>query len=38
VEVAEGQVSELSCLTEVAADGERTYEANDAVPGRCIER
>ena len=30
--------AELAYLTEVAADGERTYEANDAVRGRCIER
>jgi hypothetical protein len=30
--------AELSYLTEVAADGERTYEANDAVRGRCVER
>jgi hypothetical protein len=30
--------AELSYLTAVAADGERTYEANDAVRGRCVER
>jgi hypothetical protein len=29
---------ELSYLTEVAADGERTYEANGSVRGRCVER
>ena len=30
--------AELSYLPEVAARGDRTYEANDAVRGRCGER
>jgi hypothetical protein len=30
--------AELSYLTEVAADGERTYEANESTPGRCVAR
>ena len=30
--------AELSYLTAVAADGERTYEANSSARGRCVER
>jgi hypothetical protein len=30
--------AELSYLTEVAADGERTYEANESTAGRCVAR